>query len=128
MDLSLFLAKVFGLYMLAAGLLILVRRKAIMPAVAEFGESRALLLSIGLLELVAGIALLSAHMVFALDFRGLITFIGVWMIFEGILYAALPMQKLRRLIRIVNKPRWFIVGGILSALLGAWLAAVGFGL
>ena len=57
-ELSIFLAQLFGLYFIIAGLIIMVRRKSLMPAVTEFGHSRALVLIVALVELIAGLAIL----------------------------------------------------------------------
>ena len=53
-ELSIFLAQLLGLYFIFAGIIFMVRRKSLIPAVAEFGHNQALVLTLALVELVAG--------------------------------------------------------------------------
>jgi MFS family permease len=48
-DLSIFLAQLLGLYFVIAGVIIVVRRKSLIPVVAEFGYNRSLILIVALL-------------------------------------------------------------------------------
>ena len=126
-ELSIFLAQLLGLYFLIAGVIIMVRRRSLIPAVAEFGHSRALVLVLALVELVAGLAIAIAHPVFSFDWRGLITLVGWWMMVESVIYLILPFASVRRLIRKFNTPRWYLAGGLISVVLGTYMAAAGFG-
>src|SRR3989344_361267 len=125
--LSLFLAQVFGLYFLIAGVIIIFRRQSLIPAVTEFGHNRALVLIVALMELVAGLAIAIAHPILTPDWRGIITLFGWWMIVESIIYLVLPFSGMRKLIRTFNHSRWYISGGFISVVLGLYLAGAGFG-
>lgn len=127
MDLSIFLAKLFGLYFLIAGGIIMLRQKSFMPIVTEFFGSKPLIMLVGLVELVAGIAIAVAHPYATPDWRGVITLIGYWMIVEGIVYLASPYAKLHRMLRHFNTPTWYTSGGLVAVVLGAYLAGKGFG-
>lgn len=127
-ELSLFLAKLFGLYFLTGGLIVWFRQKSLMPVVASFGESRAMVLVVALLELFAGLAILIAHPVFESNWRGVITFIGIWLIIESVIFLAGPTSRIRRLVRYFNRPTWYASGALLSVIVGGYLAGVGFGL
>ena len=126
-ELSIFLAKLFGLYFLIAGIVIMVRRKSLIPAVTEFGHSRALVLIVALVELIAGLAITIAHPTLTPDWRGLITLLGWWMILESVIYLTLPFSGMRKLVRMFNHSRWYISGGFISVVLGGYLAGIGFG-
>ena len=126
-DLSIFLAQLLGLYFVIAGVIIVVRRKSLIPVVAEFGYNRSLILIVALLELIAGLAIAIAHPIFVADWRGIITLIGWWMIIESVIYLTLPFSGMRRIVRQFNKSRWYISGGTISVVAGAYLAGVGFG-
>ncbi len=127
-DLSIFLAQLLGLYFLIAGLIIMYRRKSLIPVVYEFIDNRALILIIALVELMGGLAIAIAHPIWTPDWRGLITLMGWLMILESIIYISLPFAGMRRLIRMFNKSQWYISGGFMAVVLGGYLAAIGFGL
>lgn len=128
MELSIFFAKLFGLYFLIAGGIIMMRQKSFMPIFTEIFGSRALLLVLGVAELLAGLAIVIAHPIFTADWKGLITLIGAWMVVEGIMYLAMPYTKIGRLMRQFNTPTWYTSGGLVAVIAGAYLAGKGFGL
>ena len=127
MDLSIFLAKLFGLYFLIAGGIIMLRQKSFMPIVTEFFGSKALIMLMGAVELVAGLAIVIAHPTLSPDWRGIITLVGWTMVAEGIMYLASPYAKLHKWLRHFNTPTWFTSGGLVAVVLGAYLAGKGFG-
>lgn len=126
MELSIFLAKVFGAYFLIIGIIFIWRRKSLVPFIEEFAGSRALLIVIAVLELFAGLALSIAHTVWTSDFRFVITLIGWWMIVEGILYLLMPMKRIKKMFKAFNKPGWYISGSLCSIVLGVYLLNAGF--
>ena len=128
MDLSIFLAKLFGLYFLIAGGIIMMRQKSFMPIFTEILGTRPLLLILGLAELLAGLAIVIAHPVFMSDWEGIITAIGAWMAVEGLIYLAMPYTKIGKLMRQFNTPTWYTSGGLVAVVLGAYLAGKGFGM
>ncbi len=126
-ELSLFLAQLLGLYFIIAGFIIIARRKSLIPVVYEFGHNHALIMSLALVELAAGLAIALAHPIWAPDWRGLITLVGWIMILESVFYVALPFSGMRRLVRVFNRSHWYISGGFVSVVLGVYLAGFGFG-
>lgn len=127
MDLSIFLAKLFGLYFLVAGGIIMLRQKSFMPIMTEFFGSKPLIMLVGAVELIAGLGITIAHPTLSPDWRGVITLIGYTMIAEGIVYLASPYAKLHKLLRNFNTPTWYTSGGLVAVVLGAYLAGKGFG-
>ena len=128
MELSIFLAKLFGLYFLIAGGIIMMRQKSFMPIFTEILGSRALLLLLGVFELLAGLAIVIAHPIFTATWEGLITLIGAWMAVEGVIYLAMPYTKVGRLMCQFNTPTWYTSGGLVAVVMGAYLAGKGFGM
>ena len=125
--LSIFFAQLFGLYFIIAGAIILFRRKSLIPAVAEFGQDRALVLVVALVELIAGLAIVISHSIWTPDWRGIISLVGWIMLAESVFYLSLPLSGMRRIVRMFNTNRWYISGGFISIVLGLYLAGVGFG-
>ncbi|MBL8158023.1 hypothetical protein JNK62_00605 [bacterium] len=128
MELSIFLAKLFGLYFLIAGGIIMMRQRSFMPIFTEILGSRPLLLILGVAELLAGLAIVIAHPIFTATWQGLLTLVGAWMAVEGIIYLAMPYTKVGRLMRQFNTPTWYTSGGLVAIVMGGYLAGKGFGL
>ncbi len=124
---ELYFAKLFGLYFIIMGAIILWRRKAVMPSVAQLAANRPVLLSLAVVQLAAGLALIIVFPDLTWSVSGMISVIGYMLIVEGILYLAAPARVVQKMIRYFNTPQWFTIGGALSLLGGAYLAGVGFG-
>jgi hypothetical protein len=128
MDLSIFLAKLFGLYFLIIGGIVMARQKSLMPVITEMLGSRALVVLVALGELAAGLAIIIAHPVWTSDWQGLITLIGVVMVAESVFYLTIPYTKAVRYVKKFNNPTWYTSGGMLAVVMGAYLAGKGFGM
>ena len=124
----LFLSKLFGLYFMIMGAIILLRRKSIMPTITEIAKNKPLIFALGIIEIAAGLALALAYPVFSVSVEGALSLIGYMMVVEGIVYLVAPVRTVHKMIRWFNKPEWYAAGGILAIVGGAWLAGTGFGL
>lgn len=127
MELSLFLAQLFGLYFLIAGGIVMARQKSFMPIITEVLHTKPLLMIVALCQLVAGLALVIAHPIFTVDWRGIISIIGVWIVVESIFYLAVPFTRITKITKQFNTPAWYTSGGMLAIVLGAYLTGKGFG-
>lgn len=125
---EIFLAKLFGLYFLIIGIIVLIRRKAVMPAIAELANNRSVLLTLAIIELGAGLALALAYPTIQWSVSGLFSIIGYMLVVEGLLYLAAPYRATQRFIKGFNKSEWFMAGGVVAVLIGAYLVAYGFNL
>ena len=128
MDLSIFLAKLFGLYFLIAGGIVMFRQKSFMPIMMDILGNRGLLMTVAFCQLLAGLALLLAHPVFEYSWKGLITAIGVWIMIEALFYLSVPYTRIMRVIRLFSTPTWYTSGGLLAIVIGAYLTGKGFGM
>ena len=125
MELSLFLAKLFGIYMLIVACLWLARGEVISRTLEELFDNRAMLFLSGLLALAAGIAIVISHSVWEANWRGLITIIGYGSIAKGIArigFPDLPQKAVGSLLK--DNRQWIWIGIIF--VLGAYLTWVGF--
>ena len=125
---EIFLAKLFGLYFLIIGIIVLVRRKAVMPAVNELSSNRPVLLALALIEIGAGLGLVLAYPSIEWSVKGLFAVIGYMLVVEGLLYLASPYRMTQRFMKAFNKSEWFMAGAVASVLVGAYLVAYGFAL
>jgi uncharacterized membrane protein HdeD (DUF308 family) len=125
--LELFIAKLFGLYLIIMGALVLTKKKSVMPAVMDIVKNRALMLLLGALELAAGLAIVLVFQEVSMSPVGLIALIGYMMIIEGIVYLALPMKQVQKMVRSFGNRQWYMASGIVAVLAGIYLAGYGFG-
>ncbi|OHA58100.1 MAG: hypothetical protein A2571_03615 [Candidatus Vogelbacteria bacterium RIFOXYD1_FULL_44_32] len=128
MELSIFLSQALGIYLVLIGLICITRRKMMMAAVADMINNRALIYLVGILELLAGIGLVLVHNIWAWNATVIITITGWAMLIEAIAYLVLPYRVVAKIFRRFNTKNWYVGGGLVAVLLGAYLAAVGFGL
>lgn len=125
--LELFIAKLFGLYLIIMGALVLLKKKSVMPAVMDIAKNRALTLVLGALELAAGLAIVLVFKEVSMSPTGLISLIGYMMIVEGIVYLALPVKQIQKMVRSFGNRQWFMASGVVAVLAGIYLAGFGFG-
>lgn len=125
--LEVFLAKLFGIYLIIMGLLVLSKKRAVMPAIMDIAKNRALMLVLGALEIVAGLAVVVALPEASLSPVGLISLIGYIMVIEGIIYLALPNKKVQKMVRSFGNRQWYVTSGIIASLAGLYIAGFGFG-
>lgn len=127
MDLSLFLAQLFGLYFLLVGAIVLLRGESLMPAMSELLKNRGLVLMFAFIELIGGLAIVIGHPIYTIDWQGLVTLIGVMLVVESILYLAMPAKAVRKLWTRFNTPYWYRIGALAGIAIGGYLAMIGFG-
>jgi len=126
--LELFIAKLFGLYLIIMGVLVLARKRSLMPGIMEIAKSRALTIVLGALEIGAGLAVVLSFTEVSMSPRGIISLIGYMMIVEGVVYLSLPMKSIQKMVRSFGNKQWFMASGIVAVLSGIYLAGFGFGL
>ena len=125
MELSLFLAKLFGIYLLIVAVLWAVRRDVISQVMEEFFASRPMIFLSGLLSLAIGIAMVISHSVWEFNWRGLITLLGYLSIVKGIARVGFPEVPRTAVGFLLRDTRiWLWIG--LALLLGGYLTWVGF--
>lgn len=126
MDLSLFLAKVLGLYFVIVIAACVFRWREFQKAFDDIERSRGFILMGGVWALLLGLLLVVSHNIWEPDFRGAITLLGWLTLLKGFVRLFFP-QGAVKVARRMLETRFFTV--LLGAffLLGAWLAATGFG-
>ena len=125
LGLSLFLAKLFGLYFLIIGLLWALRGDAMADVVKEFLANRSMVFLSGLLALAVGIAMAISHSVWEPNWRGLITLLGYFSIAKGIARTGFPELPEKAAKFFLEGSRTKVWLGIIL-LLGGYLTWIGF--
>lgn len=128
MELTVYLSQVLGLFLIICGVAIMVRRSYYAPVVGGFVEDRLTRMIVGVLELLAGLFLATAHTDWSSLPASIITTIGWLLVVEGTGYLLLSDAQVRAVIKMANTRAWYVAGGCLSIILGAYLAFYGFGL
>ncbi len=126
--LEVFIAKLFGLYLLVMGVLVLVKKRSVMPAVMEIAKNRALTIVLGALDLAAGLAIVIIYPEVSVSPVGLISLLGYMAIVEGIVYLTLPINRIQKMVRSFGNKQWYMASGVVAVLAGIYLAGFGFGL
>lgn len=121
-----FLIQLLGLYLTIAGIIVLLTQRTLIPALRDLGKNRGVLIVLGALELIAGLALVLAYPTVSVSVEGLLSLLGYVLIVEGILYFAAPNRMVKKVFAAFNRPTWYLVGGILSIIAGVYLTTLGF--
>lgn len=125
---DLFLAQLFGVYFIIVGAAVLIKQKSIMPTVRELLANRPVLLTIALLEIAAGLAIVLSNSAITWDWQGIITIVGWMLLVEGVLYLALPAKSVQKFMKNFSGQGWVMAGGLLALVAGGYLVYIGFGL
>jgi uncharacterized protein YjeT (DUF2065 family) len=128
MPLTILLAKVFGIALIAVSLALIAKRGFFEKITRDFLQQDLLRLVISFSEMVAGLFIVVGHNVWSPAPAAIITFLGWVFVLEGGSYLLLPRQWTERFIQAVNRPHFFVASGILGLVLGLYLTSYGFGL
>ncbi len=126
MDISIFLAKFLGLYLLIVGLVWIVRRGDFLKSLNDFLSSKGTLFLSGFISLLFGLAIAIVHTHWGLDWKGVITLLGYLAIFKGILRIGFPDYSTWRARSLVDGHGWIVVTCL--TLVGLYLSLIGFGI
>lgn len=90
MDISVFLAKLIGLYFLILSFLCMFRRRQVEASGKELVASKSALAVSAEISLLFGLIIAIDHSVWEYDWKGLITLLGYLMILRGVLRFGFP--------------------------------------
>lgn len=126
MDVSIFLAQLFGMYFLAMGVASLLKGKELGESVDAFRKSP-LLTYVGALLTLLGLAFVIIHNVWNGTWQVVITVLAWLTLIEGLAYLWLPQKAVGKCINWFNTRWWYIIGTIIAFVLGVFLLSIGFG-
>lgn len=125
MELSLFLAKLLGLYFLLVAILLAFRKEQFQGIVKSMLESEGLIAFAGALSLLFGLAILISHPIWEFNWRGVITILGVISIFQGIFRLGFTSYAQKMFSTFpFHKYHWALC--LFMAVLGVYLTYFGF--
>jgi hypothetical protein len=126
MDLTVYLARVLGLFLIFAGAAMILRRRYLIPVIGSFVQERLTRVLYAFMELLAGLFLVVGHNQWSSPPAAIITILGWLAILEAASYLLLPDETVDRFVRGFNVPAWYVGGGIAVIVLGLYLAGFGF--
>ncbi|QLH36891.1 MAG: hypothetical protein HWD61_12740 [Parachlamydiaceae bacterium] len=113
------------MYMLIIAAIMLLRKDAFENTLKEMISLRALLYLLGVFNLLFGLAIVIAHPIWELNWRGFITLLGCLSLIKGVVRLAFPKEDQRFVKSLMQgNAYWIVLGGI--ALIGLYLAYEGF--
>ena len=126
MDISIFLAKSLGLYLLIFGLGMTLVAKKLRPILAALMKDTALVMMSGVLALIIGVLLVVSHNVWTADWRVLITIIAWLSLFKGIVRIFFPEVVTKKSEVILKNDVVYYAASGTILILGFYLLYVGF--
>ncbi|PSJ65629.1 hypothetical protein [Kumtagia ephedrae] len=128
MELTIYLSKVFGIALIAMGASIMLRRRYFVPVFGAFVRERLLRAVMSFIELLGGLFLIVGHTAWSPLPAAIISLLGWVAVIEALCYLLLPDEAVEGMLDTFNKPSWYVGGGLVSILIGVYLAGFGFGL
>ena len=124
MELSLFLARVYGLFFLLVSIGLLVNKKSFVSLLKKMQNDLTILIA-GIIALGIGSAQVVAYDVWAFSWEGLITLIGWVSLIKGILILFVP-GYIENFAKTAVKDNWYTAAFIVGILIGIYLLYVGY--
>jgi hypothetical protein len=125
--LTLYLSQLIGLTLVLVGLSLFLRRDFYIETASAFIDDRPLLLILGMIRLVIGLAIVLAHNVWSGSAAAvIITLIGWIELIRGVLLLFLPTDRLEATLEAVQFEKFYYYYAIVPVLIGAYLTYAGF--
>jgi len=124
MDLSIYLAKVMGLYLVIAYVSVLTNNKIIPSMIKDIIKDKGLMMFGGALALIMGLLVVLTHNIWSADWIGLVTLLGWVVLVKGAVMFLFPGQF----------PKWatnlnsnaIIIASVVMLVIGIYLTYIGF--
>lgn len=123
MELSIFLAKLMGLYLVLVSVAFWLNRRKLSRIIQEFTNNVSLTLFSGAMLVILGLAVVLKHNVWVADWRVIVTILGWATLLKGLLRVFAP-EKIPQL--AVKSESAFSVIFLVAFALGAYLTYIGF--
>lgn len=125
MDVSIFLAKLLGIYLLIVGVAYFFRREFFREVIRDFYNSPALIAISSVLNLIIGLLIVLNHNVWEFSWKVVITIIGYLSIVKGIMHLYFPEYGKKLSTKFVENDI-FVYSGVISLALGVYLLYHGY--
>jgi len=125
---TLFLSRLIGLYCILAALSMMTRREATLATVTALVQNPSMMLTLGVITLAAGLAMVLAHNIWSGGAVAVVVTIVGWItLFKSLLFLFLPPEMAAGLyLRELHYQQLFYLYGTISLVLGVYLTYSGF--
>ena len=121
MDITIFLAKFWGWFLVITCLIFLLRKKVLMEEVFRMAEDKSFTLISGYLAATIGLVTVILHNVWVADWPVVITFLGWLSLFKGITRLGFPETAQKSVAFFKEKTFLIQILLVVMLLLGVWL-------
>lgn len=121
MELSLFLGRLFGFYLIAVGLSCLVQREGASSLVKMVMKEPGFLYFSGAVNILIGLALVISHNVWVAAWPVVITVIGYLSLFKGLAYLLIPFESHKKYLKFFSNDTRLMWLGMLVLAVGIYL-------
>lgn len=126
MNASLFIARMFGLYILILAPILLFKRELFKRVMEDFSKNYAVLFLTGIFTLIIGLAIVLTHNIWVMNWTVIITIFGWAALIKGICFLAFP-GSLSKFSDFYSKAKVFpVVHAVIALLVGIYLTYMGF--
>lgn len=125
--LTIFLARVFGLYLLVVGIAVFTNPKHIMGAVFAMPKERFAQLTAGIVAFLIGSFLINLQNDWSSLPASLLTVICWLIALKGAAYLLVPEAHMMKWVKMLSDRSWYMVDALVAVIAGVYLLAVGFG-
>ncbi|MEC7838459.1 MAG: hypothetical protein VX777_00305 [Chlamydiota bacterium] len=125
MDISIFLAKVFGIYLIVSGLLYAFKHNTMRYVINDYFDNNAVVMLGGIMSLMIGILLMVSHSVWEPNWKIVITVFGYMTFFKGIMHLFFPSTASSWASKMTDGS-YFVYISIVTLMLGIYLTYVGY--
>lgn len=126
MDVSIFLAKIIGLYSIIIGLALLFNAKYYQYASKQIVENDGVLFVFNVFSLAIGLLLVVSHNIWIMDWRVLITLFAWVTLLRSITRLYFPTFVQTKSASLLKNSTVIIIGGVISVIVGLFLCYHGF--
>ncbi|MCH7529605.1 hypothetical protein IIB50_00610 [Patescibacteria group bacterium] len=128
MELTLFLAQLFGLYFIIMGSALLIKRKTLVFVINDLFKYSGFVFFTGIIILIMGLLLVLSHNVWEPGLAWIITLLAWVTLVKGMLYIFLPQAVLAKIGKRFSKNGWYPLAGIIAIAMGIYFISQGFDL
>jgi len=126
MDISIFLAKALGIYLIVLSFGMLMNRDKVMPALMGFLNNPGVLLFLGIPALILGTLSVISHNLWVEDWRVLITILGWSSLAKGITVVIFPELLIKLSKRWLKSQKAYYITYSMTFAVGLYLGYIGF--
>lgn len=128
MMLTYLLARVFGAYLIIAGVAMLARKKFALSVLGGYVDDKFGQIVFSFFAIILGLFIVNVHSVWTSLPASLVTLLGWGLFLKGAFVMLAPDSLNAKLVKMVSKRSYVMTDGVVALVLGAYLAAAGFGL